>query len=442
MGENIFWLWLSLRCKSSDTFDRLIRAYRSPEDIYRAEETDIALAVGSRNADVARLANKDLTDAQRIMRFCTMTDVGILSYGDDRYPSRLRMLPDPPIVLYYKGELPNFEGNLFLTAVGTRRMSEYGKRMTFEISYDLARAGATVVTGMALGIDGLASASAIAAGGKTLAFLGCGIDITYPPEHKYLMNSIIKHGAVMTEYPPGTRPEAKNFPHRNRLMSGISQGVLMLEGDRRSGALITARCAEKQGRDLFVLPGNADEANSEGPSLLLKSGATPITCADDIINRYEGVYRGKLNIFKLLEPYGTTADRVIEQFHLSARTYAGDVRRASSSAPQTQKPKLFQRKRPAASGEEAHQTPAAPSPTVKPEPQAKAKATAPKEPVGLRMVDETTLAVYRKIPIDRAVSVDELCADGTNPGTVMAALTLLEVHKCIMMIAGGRYVRL
>ena len=440
MGENLFWLWLSLRCKSGDTFDRLIRAFKSPEDIYRAEEADIALAVGSRNADVARLSNKDLTDAQRIMRFCTMTDVGILSYGDDRYPARLRMLPDPPIVLYYKGELPVFEGNLFLTVVGTRRMSEYGKRMTFEISYDLARAGATVVTGMALGIDGLASASAMAAGGKTLAFLGCGIDVTYPPEHKYLMNSIIRHGAVITEYAPGTRPDGKNFPHRNRIMSGISQGVLMIEGNRRSGALITARCAEKQGRDLFVLPGNADEENSEGPTLLLKGGATPITCADDIVNRYEGVYRGKLNIFKLLEPYGTSADRVIEQFRLSARTYAGDVRRASTSSPHPPKPKLFQRNRPTASGENTIREPVAPPPA---EPQkTQAKETAPKEPVGLRMVDETTLAVYRKIPIDRAVSVDELCADGTNPGTVMAALTLLEVHKCIMMIAGGRYVRM
>lgn len=437
MGENLFWLWLSLRCKSGDTFDRLIRAYRSPEEIYRAEEAELTLAVGSRTADVARLGNKDLSDAQRIMRFCAMTDVGILSYGDDRYPSRLRMLPDPPVVLYYKGELPNFEGNLFMTVVGTRRMSEYGKRMTFEIAYDLARAGATVVTGMALGIDGLASASAIAAGGKTVAFLGCGIDMTYPPEHKYLMNSIIRHGAVMTEYPPGTRPEGRNFPHRNRIMSGISQGVLMIEGNRKSGALITARSAEKQGRDLFVLPGNADEENSEGPSLLLKNGATPITCADDIINRYEGVYRGKLNIFKLLEPYGTTADRVIAQFHLSARTYAGDVKRNSSQAPSPPKPKPFQRKRPEPREEATRETPV---PSA--QPVAPVTPQAAKDPAGLRMVDETTLAVYRKIPLDRAVTVDELCADGTPPGTVMAALTLLEVHKCITMIAGGRYVRM
>lgn len=435
MGENLFWLWLSLRCKSGDTFDRLIRAYRSPEDIYRAEEAELALAVGSRTADVVRLGDKSLSDAQRIMRFCAMTDVGILSYGDERYPSRLRMLPDPPIVLYYRGELPNFEGNLFLTVVGTRRMSEYGKRMTFEIAYDLARAGATVVTGMALGIDGLASASAIAAGGRTVVFLGCGIDITYPSEHKYLMNSIIHHGTVMTEFPPGTRPEGKNFPHRNRVMSGISQGVLMIEGNRKSGALITARCAEKQGRDLFVLPGNADEENSEGPSLLLKNGAIPITCADDIINRYEGVYRGKLNIFKLLEPYGTTVDRVIGQFRLSARTYAGDVKRTPPK-PSPEKQEPFQ-KRPRPEATEVRKAPAsAPNASNKEAPHA------PKEPEGLRMVDGTALAVYRKIPIDRAISVDELCADGMDAGSVMAALTILEVHRCVMMIAGGRYVRM
>ena len=438
MGSNLYWLWLSLCLgRSASSFDRLIRVYRTPEEIYRASEAELVTALGTRNADVVRLGNKDLSAAQRIMDYCMMDDVGLLTYGSDAYPSRLRMLPDPPVVLYYKGELPHFEDRLFLSVVGTRRMSEYGKRMTFEISYDLARAGAVVVTGMALGVDGLASASAMAAGGKTVAFLGCGIDITYPPEHQYLMRSIIANGTVMTEYPPGTPPDGKNFPHRNRLMSGISQGALVIEGNRRSGALITARCAEKQGRDVFVLPGNADEENSEAPTLLLKGGATPVTCADDIISRYEGVYRGKLNIFKLLDPYKTNADQVSEHFHLSTRVYGGDVKRRSIFGARSK-----ERKTEAPEKQKRRPSPAREKPQESPAPQDAGKPSEPREPEGLRLVDEFALSVYRRIPIGRAVSVDELCGDGMDAGRVMAALTVLEIHKCIASVAGGRYVRL
>lgn len=433
--EQLYWVWLGLRCMGlSHVFDKLIRHYRSPLDIYHADADELEEILGKNTVAVARLSDRDLSDAARIMDYCMVSDIGILTYGSEKYPARLRMLVDPPVVLYYKGELPVFDGQLFLTLVGTRRMSEYGKRMTFEIAYDLARAGAVVVTGMALGVDGLAAASAIEAGGKTVAFLGSGIDIVYPPEHQYLMQCIIRHGAVITEYPPGTRPEARNFPHRNRLMSGIAQGVLMLEGNRKSGALITARCAEKQGRDLFALPGNADEENSEGPTLLLKNGAVPISCADDIVRRYEGVYGSRLNIFKLLEPYMSDAERVIRTYHLSARNAPEKKRNPLSNLFEKDKKKGF-----------------FPGRTEKQKEKTNAKVAAPKvekeagpalfDPPGLKLVDEKTLTVYRKIPIGRSVTVDELCTDGLNAGDVMAALTMLEIHRCVCSLAGGRYVR-
>ena len=230
MGENLYWVWLSQCCLyNSGTADRLLRIYKSPRTIYETDNAELKEALGEKNADLARMEDKDLSVAQRIMDFCMISDVGILSYGDPQYPARLRLLPDAPLVLYYKGKLPPFDGRLLVSVVGTRKMSEYGKRMGFEIAYDLARAGAIVVTGMALGVDGVASAAALAAGGRTIAVLGSGIDIAYPSAHKYLMGAIARKGLVLTEFAPGTPPDARNFPRRNRIISGLSQGVLVIE---------------------------------------------------------------------------------------------------------------------------------------------------------------------------------------------------------------------
>ena len=428
MGNNLYWLWLSLHCSSHSTlFDRLIRVFRSPEEIYRADSADLATVAGEKSPEILRLSDKNLSDSQRIMEHCMMSDVQILSYGNAAYPARLRLLENPPLVLYVKGKLPVFEESLLITVVGTRRMSDYGKRMTFEISYDLARAGAVVVTGMALGVDGLASASAMEAGGRTLAFLGCGIDIAYPSEHAYLMRRIIESGAVLTEYPPGTRPEGRNFPHRNRLMSGVSHGVLMVEGNRKRGAQISARVAEQQGRDVYVLPGDVDSGISEGPNLLLKNGATPIVCAEDILAKYEYMYHGEINLFRLVEPYRMDADRVIQKYRLAARgTSHGWT--AGKPYPAEKRPSGTQRESGVSDSGKAASSP----------PLEKRKEKAPD---ALRLLDETTLAVYRHIPEDRAVTVDELCTDEIPAGRVMAALTLLEIHRCVLSVAGGRYVR-
>lgn len=436
MGENLYWVWLSLGCLGhKGALVRLLRNFSSPREIFEADDLRLSDILGPRSGALLHLRSKDLSRAQRIMDYCMISDTGILTYGDAAYPRRLRMLDDPPAVLYYKGRLPVFEGRLFISVVGTRKMSDYGKRMTFEIAYDLTRAGASVVTGMALGVDGLASAAACAAGRGGVAFLGSGIDIAYPGEHAYLMKQIVKTGTVMTEYPPGTRPEGRNFPYRNRLMSGVSQGVLMIEGDGKSGALITARCAEQQGRDRFVLPGNADELNSEGSTLLLKNGAVPISCADDILRYYDGVYGKTLNIFRLLEPYATTADEVFSAYHVASRPYRG--RGASNTGEPEKKKGLFPwtKSKQGETGEKKPDRPVTETP----------KGGEPEIPAAdeakLRLLDETSLSVYRRMPAGRAVSVDELCTGDQTAGAVMAALTILEIHKCVTSVAGGRYIR-
>ena len=383
MGNNLYWLWLSLHCSSHSTlFDRLIRVFRSPEEIYRADSADLATVAGEKSPEILRLSDKNLSDSQRIMEHCMMSDVQILSYGNAAYPARLRLLENPPLVLYVKGKLPVFEESLLITVVGTRRMSDYGKRMTFEISYDLARAGAVVVTGMALGVDGLASASAMEAGGRTLAFLGCGIDIAYPSEHAYLMRRIIESGAVLTEYPPGTRPEGRNFPHRNRLMSGVSHGVLMVEGNRKSGALITAYAALEQGRDVFAVPGSPGVKTCGGNLNLLREGAILVRNAVDILQEYEG-------------PYPDLVARCVQaQQELDAR--------AESARPETPPP-------------------AAEEPGPEPIPQTVLDAMSPEEQ-----------RICALLQARGNMQIDNLVAEtGIPAGQALAALTLLEVKGVV-----------
>ncbi|MBQ8175321.1 MAG: DNA-processing protein DprA [Clostridia bacterium] len=436
MSENLYWIWLSRRCAyDSGSLDRLLRVYTSPRAIYEASEVELRRALGdSAKTDLSRLCYKDLSDAQRIMDFCMMTDVGILAYDDPRYPARLRMLSDAPPVLYYKGNLPTFEGRLAVAVVGTRKMSDYGKRMAFEIAHDLTRAGATVVTGMALGIDGVASAAAVAAEAPSVAVLGSGIDIIYPREHQYLMHAITQNGVVMTEFAPGTPPDGRNFPRRNRIISGLSQGVLVIEGDSKSGALITARHAEKQGRDVYALPGNADEVNSEATTRLLKNGACPVSCADDIIRVYEPLYGNTLNMLRLLDATRVRMDKTLSSLRVSARLYYPKYKvyngEEEKKAPATLVPDKKSRWSKREQVEKKTQTPVTPSPQ---------KADGEEK---MQLLDPATLAVYKKIKPGLAFTVDELCAEGFSAAEVLAAMTILEIHKCVMALPGGRYTRL
>lgn len=435
MSENLYWVWLSQRCAyNSGSLDLLLRTYQSPRQIYNAKEADIAGIVGIHPADVYRLQDKDLSDAQRIMDFCMMTDVGILAYDDPAYPARLRMLPDPPPVLYYKGRLPSFDGKLAISVVGTRKMSAYGKRMAFEIAYDLSRAGATVITGMALGNDGVASAAAVHAGGVSVAILGSGIDIIYPREHQYLMHGITKNGVVMTEFAPGTPPDGKNFPRRNRIISGMAQGVLVIEGNQRSGALITARLAKQQGRDIYALPGNADEENSESTTYLLKNGATPVSCADDIIRVYESLYGNSLNMLNLLKPVKYNTDRVLSALRVSARPYFSKYKQYNGETPTKpqrtaklpQSPKTQEEK----IKKQLTEMPSNPPATVKADIEKIEKS-----------LDAKTLSVYKKIPLGRAVTVDELCDENLTASDVITAMTILQIHRCVVALPGARYTR-
>lgn len=283
-----YWLWLSqifepgsIRC------DKLLQAFDyNPKAIYEAERDAYAAVCDTNLRAINALCDKSLDNVCKTLEYCEKNNIGILTMDDPKYPSPFLCIDGQPPVIYYKGTIPDFETRYTLSIVGTRQVSPYGSSAAYTIAHDIASAGGVVVSGMALGSDTAAHRGALDAKGTTVAFLGCGIDVVYPKENAYLMDEIISTGAVMTDYPLRARPEGRHFPVRNRLISAVSNGVLVVEAGKKSGALITAQHARKQGKLIYAIPGRIGELNSEGSNNLIIEGARTITCAADIITDY------------------------------------------------------------------------------------------------------------------------------------------------------------
>ncbi len=258
-----------------DAFGDIGRAWHASADAL------VAAGLDRRSLDNLRetRARVDLEDE---LRKIAAAGVRVFTWESADYPQLLREIPAPPPVLYVRGRLEP-EDAWAVAVVGTRRASAYGREVTHRLASELARSGITVVSGLARGIDGVAHRAALEAGGRTLAVLGCGVDQVYPPEHRELARQIAAHGALISEYPLGTPPEAGNFPPRNRLISGLSLGVLITEAGRGSGALITADYAAEQGRDVFAVPGPIFAAASGGTNRLIQDGAKVVLETADIL---------------------------------------------------------------------------------------------------------------------------------------------------------------
>lgn len=287
-----YWLWLSLIFETgSPLCDQILTAFNhNPKSVYEADK--VALSPFCKNNDniLSRLLDKRLNRVYGILDFCQKENIGVLTPESRNFPSSLLKIPSQPLVLYYKGRLPDFSRSLGVAVVGTRSVTPYGSSAAYTISHDLASAGAIVVSGMALGADTAAHRGALDAGGHTVAFLGCGIDIIYPKDNAKLMQEIISVGTVMTEYAPGARPEGRHFPVRNRLISGVSNAVLVIEAAEKSGALITASHGLRQGKLIYAVPGKVGELSSTGTNLLIQNGAKMVTSAKDIISDFSGLY--------------------------------------------------------------------------------------------------------------------------------------------------------
>ncbi len=222
------------------------------------------------------------TDLESVWAEIQSRGLKVVTWDCEDYPQQLREIDAPPPILYTLGDFDPRD-RWAVAIVGTRRMSSYGEAVTRELGRTLAGSGVTVVSGLARGIDGVAHEAALDAGGRTIAVLGSGLDQIYPPEHRKLARKIIENGAVISDYPIGTRPEAKNFPPRNRIISGLSKVVIVVEAGEGSGALITADFAAEQGRDVFAVPGDIHRSTSKGVNHLIQSGAEPMLSPKDIL---------------------------------------------------------------------------------------------------------------------------------------------------------------
>ncbi len=270
----------------SARISRLLERFDTLEEAWNANERDIRATGLPSDVVSAIVTGRQNIDPEREMIQLDRHGVTALTLDDDDYPRLLRHIPVPPPVLYVRGTLlPTDE--LAIGVVGTRRATGYGTDMTARISRGLAVAGVTVVSGLALGIDTIAHRVSLDAGGRTIAVFGCGLDTIYPPRNRILAEQIVEQGALVSEYPLGTKPDARNFPVRNRIISGLARGVVVIEAPSRSGALITTSFAADQGRDVFAVPGSALSAASAGCHELIRSGAMLVTTAEQILDHLD-----------------------------------------------------------------------------------------------------------------------------------------------------------
>ena len=279
--------WLALRrvkglgCLG---FKRLIEQFADPNIIFNASRSELEQVEDLRAEAIEGIVHFDEWPdvAQEITRARNI-GVSLIGYKDANYPARLRAIADPPPVLYVRGELTAADEKA-VAIVGSRSASDYGRRVARDLARGLARVGFTVVSGMARGIDGMAHEAALTAGGRTIAVLGSGVERAYPPEHDKLHAHISENGAVISELPIGTRPLAFNFPARNRLISGLSLGVVVVEATEKSGSLITASMAVEQGREVFAVPGQVGSSRSRGAHRLIRQGANLVESVEDILS--------------------------------------------------------------------------------------------------------------------------------------------------------------
>lgn len=357
------------------------------------------------------LTDKDLSEAQRILDLCIQKDIQICTYHDGSYPFRLKNISDPPLVLYYRGRLTGLGSCPAIAVVGTRKCSAYGITTARRMGYQIVRCGGMVVSGIAAGIDSAAMQGALTAGGNVIGVLGCGIDVVYPAKNKSLYLDTERNGCLISEYPPGTPPYAWNFPRRNRIISGLSNGVLVVEAPEESGSLITARRALDQGRDVFVVPGNIDVPTFRGSNSLLREGAIAVSSGWDVVSEYEALFPGQVR---------RGADRREEEESLL-------VAEAEKSMPQVAQKRAIPGKKPASDKKK------------------------PKKPIDngekppysdhcdiLETLSDTERQLLEPLRGGEKL-VDELIAkSGLPAGKVLSMLTMLQIRGVVELLPGKR----
>ena len=392
MAQLKYWLWLANLPKLNNQMKlALLEHFGEPDKIYYGEKEEYFLVPGMNRTAAEILENKDLERADRILGDCDRLGLRIITMRDVEYPDRLRNIYDPPLLLYVQGRMPRFDEEVAVAMVGTRRASPYAMEMGEKLAFQMAGLGAVIVSGLAAGGDAAAHRGALRAGGFTAAVIGGGHDILYPRENRRLYEDIGARGVILSEYPPGTEHMGRHFPVRNRIISGLSLGVVVTEAPEQSGALITASRALDQGRDVFVLPGQAGDWHCAGSNRLLRDGAGPAMDAWDVLGHYAERFPHKLRQLRVEEP----------------RRFGG----APAQPPQKERPA--------------------------------AEPPAPALPV-LRLDDDHGLTDDQlrivKALRGRTVQVDELIDETQIPARrVLSAMTMLTLDKIVTQESGKRF---
>lgn len=341
-----------------------------------------------------------MEESDTILGRCDQLGVQIMTIQDSDYPERLRQIDDPPVVLYILGHRIRFDEEAAMGIVGTRTPSAYGQEVAPQLGLELARCGALLVSGIAQGIDSLALRGALKGGGRVVSVLAGGVDVPYPKENRYLYQDVAAVGALISEYPPGTRPKAEHFPIRNRLISGLSLGVVAVECARFSGTMLTINHALEQNRDVCAVPGSIFAPMSQGPNWLLQQGARPVTSGEDILMGYWDQFPQKLTHAPAMEPE-----------HLRQRL-----------GPSPKVPKEEDKPQP-------------------PQPQEEEKAQRPKISLSQqreRFTDDQLVVLHAML--EGADTVDVLVDRTQIPARrVLSALTMLQVDGAAEQLTGGRY---
>ncbi len=306
MAEDLFY-WLALNFVpgvGAIFIKRLLDRFQTPEAVFQASMKEL-LEVEGLGVKVASEIRKGPSEQAVKKELSSLEKSGgrMITLKDEVYPPRLRDIYDPPALLYLKGELKK-EDELAVSIVGSRKTTPYGRWITEKISQTLVRYGVTIVSGMARGVDSVAHWGAISGGGRTLAVLGCGVDVVYPPENRNLFSKIIEQGAVLSEFPMGSPPEGGHFPKRNRIISGLSMGVVVVQAGPDSGSLITANYALEQGREVFAIPGNVGADGSRGTNRLIKDGAKLVESSEDILEEILPQWRREKERIEEVKPRG------------------------------------------------------------------------------------------------------------------------------------------
>ena len=429
----LYYIWLGAKLQAGSVSPKILLEYYDCdiEKIYNASEEDYMKLKISKN-DIAKLADKDLTDAKHYYEYCAKERVGILCYDSSFYPQRLKNISNPPPMFYFKGRVEMFDDYPCFAMVGTRSCSENGIRTAYRMGYEAAMRGAVAVNGIAAGIDAAVLKGALDADGYVIVFLGNGIDRIYPTSNTELFKRVARRGLILSEFPPFSKSVGHNFPVRNRCISGISLASVIFEADKGSGALLTATHAENQGRPVYAVPGDINDPLYSGPLELIKNGAIPITCADDFVMEYRELFPHRIET-------GSLGTYPVEKENTAVKEAFGEetiLKRTENPKITLPKPKRFDKDK----NKDKANTPSVEEiPNSIPNENKTNPESNEHSMLNLSHLSASEAKVISIMEKSEFVTADDIARYGIKIDDALSSLTILEIYGYVESMPGGRY---